>query len=360
MNPFVSYRRRLDSYAAATTAGWSDQRFVEVVERLDAQVAVVDGTGFAPTPVRTATDMARQLGLDCELVIKTEAHNVGRSHKARHLFGTALHLLVNESSGQPVAERLAIASCGNAAIAGATMARALDRPISVFVPEWADETVVARLNDLGAEVQRCPRVGGEEGDPSVLRFRQAVAMGAAPFSVQGTDNPYAFDGGRTLGWELADQCPGGLDAIFIQVGGGAFAAAASEGLGDVALHPVQAEGCAPLVRAWELLGPDHDLATAADRPDNYMWPWDNPASLATGILDDVTYDWLAVLAQVKSTGGQPVVATEPDIVAAYQAASDWADGPVSPTGTAGLAGIIAARPTGRVATVFSGIDWPRA
>ncbi len=34
--------------------------------------------------------------------------------------------------------RLAIASCGNAALAAATLARAAAWPIEVFVPDWAD------------------------------------------------------------------------------------------------------------------------------------------------------------------------------------------------------------------------------
>ena len=43
------------------------------------------------------------------------------------------------------------------------------------------------------------------GDPAMLRFREAVAAGAIPFTVQGPENALALDGGRTLGWEIAEQ-----------------------------------------------------------------------------------------------------------------------------------------------------------
>ncbi|NNC42485.1 MAG: hypothetical protein HKO03_04510, partial [Acidimicrobiia bacterium] len=52
MNPFLKYRRRLDSYRAAMAAGWSDERFVELVERLDEQVAAVSFEGGVATGFR--------------------------------------------------------------------------------------------------------------------------------------------------------------------------------------------------------------------------------------------------------------------------------------------------------------------
>ena len=121
--------------------------------------------------------------------------------------------------------------------------------------------------------------------------------GAVPFTVQGPENALCLDGGRTIGWEIAEQLaapegPGGLDAMFVQVGGGAFAACLGAGLVEMGQRPpliaVQAEGCAPLDRAWRL------GATAADDWSTVMTPWADPASLADGILDDETYDWIGV------------------------------------------------------------------
>jgi threonine synthase len=357
-NPFVRYRERLDSHAAALAGGLGDAWFVDTVERLDAAVAEVDGHGFRITPTRVMPELAAAAGFDdVELHVKLELENVGGSHKARHLFGVALQLLVDEALGAPPAGPLAIASCGNAALGAGVIARALGRPLRVFVPTWADRSVVTRLEDLGAAIDVCPRREGEAGDPCYLRFREAVAAGARPFSVQGVDTPTTFDGGRTIGWELADQVDG-LDALHVQVGGGALATAASIGLGDVPLYPVQGEGCAPLRRAWDLLAPGFDLDVAAATPERFMWPWEpEPSGLASGILDDVTYDWLPLIRRTLETGGHPIVAEEATIARAHRLAVGVGLD-VSPTGSAGLAGPLTESPgTGaRVGLLFTGVE----
>ncbi len=51
-----------------------------------------------------------------------------------------------------------------------------------------------------------------------------------------------------------------------------------------------------------------------------MTPWENPRSLADGILDDETYDWLGVFDAIGGWGDAPVVAAEADIIAAHQLA----------------------------------------
>ncbi|NNE74612.1 MAG: PLP-dependent lyase/thiolase [Acidimicrobiales bacterium] len=359
-NPFLIYRERLDSYAAVRDGKLSDQQFVDIVSDLDARVAEVDGHGFTITPVVDGSELAAAAGLDIELVIKDETHNVGGSHKARHLFGAALHLLVDEALGAEPADRLAIASCGNAALGASVVARALDRPLDVFVPMWADAVVLAALAANGASINRCERRKGEAGDPTYLRFREAVSAGARSFSVQGTDTTAAFDGGRTLGWELADQVAdgGGLDALYVQVGGGALATSASRAMPDVRLHPVQAEGCAPLRRAWDALAPEFDFEAAAADPDAYMRPWDDPHSLATGILDDITYDWLPLLRRTHASGGHPIVAPESSVVDAHRLARQHTTVEVCPTGSAGFAGLLTEPPASgeRVGVLFTGID----
>ena len=42
-----------------------------------------------------------------------------------------------------------------------------------------------------------------------------------------------------------------------------------------------------------------------------MWPWETePRSMAHGILDDETYDWLPVVTAMADGNGAPVIATE--------------------------------------------------
>jgi threonine synthase len=111
-NPFLRYRVRLDSYAAVRDGRMSDEQWVEIVGSLDAAVSGIEGHGFEETPVVEAGLLASAAGLDVDLWIKSEPHNVGGSHKARHLLGVAFAMLVDEAIGGPLADRLAIASCG--------------------------------------------------------------------------------------------------------------------------------------------------------------------------------------------------------------------------------------------------------
>lgn len=375
MNPFIKYRRRLNSYRDAQAAGWDDAEFVSLVERLDSHVAGVGFTGGSPTgfkmtPMGEQSKLAESLGVKPPLYVKDETANVAGSHKARHLFGTMLQYAVD---GRAESGELAIASCGNAALAASVVARAEERPIRVFIPTWADATVVGQLEELGARIEVSERRQGESGDPAFLRFQEAVTDGAVPFSVQGPSTPSALDGGRTLGWELADQLAdadvGGRVRLFLQVGGGALAASTFRAVRSAAkqinwvLHPVQGEACSPLRRAWELLieevAPElvgrndikvshalgrtlrkqiDDLAHAD--PGRFMYPWEPVGhSTATGILDDVTYDWLPLLHQILDAEGWPVSVTEEAIVAAHAAAQSHTAINAEPTGTAGLAGL---------------------
>jgi threonine synthase len=49
-NPFIRYRTLFHAWHAARRAGWSDDRYVDLVRGLDAAVATVDGHGFTVTP----------------------------------------------------------------------------------------------------------------------------------------------------------------------------------------------------------------------------------------------------------------------------------------------------------------------
>ena len=374
-NPFVAFRKYLAWDAFAAAHGLDDAARVALIEELDAKVASVAGVGFRTTPYGRADKLSDALGFSASggVWVKDETHNVAGSHKARHLFTELLHLLVAESkklvdwlpASRP---ELAIASCGNAAIAASTLAASVNWPIRVFVPEAADEAVIAVLDSLGATVERCPRRADDPpGDPCVLRFRERVAAGAVPFGVQGTENAWCLDGGRVIGWELLDQLGvDGLTHMVVQVGGGAFAAGIGEALAlagaSAKLVAVQTEGCAPLERAWNRAAETGGTAGAGARWSSCMWPWEaTPHSLADGILDDETYDWVGVCDAMTRTGGSPVVSPESDVVAAYGLAHRATTIDVSPTGSAGLAGVVTMLDSGRlsaddrVGVVFSGI-----
>jgi threonine synthase len=373
-NPFLRYRALLSPYRLARASGLSDTTWSELVAELDAVLMAVDGRGFRVTPTLEQKGLASALGLKQALWVKDETGNVSGSHKSRHLMGVMLYLRVLEMAGLPAgkglrARRLAIASCGNAALAAAVIARAADWPLDVFIPPDADVAVKTALRDLGANIIVCAR-GADPGDPCMLRFRNTVAQGAIPFSVQGPENGLAVEGARTLAFEMTEALAAGdasLDRLFVQVGGGALASALIQGFsfvcacGVIAKMPrvvaVQTAGCAPLARAWKELD-GTDLNEASRHRSRYMWPWETASSsLASGILDDETYDWLAVVEGMRVSGGYPVIVDEITIARARELAWTRTGLRPSATGSAGLAGVIVLPDEkGATGVIFSGIE----
>jgi threonine dehydratase len=372
-NPYLAFRKYLavDSFGAAI--GLSEDERIRIITEANAAVAAVAGTGFLRTPLYRSVELSDALGFTAKggVWIKDETHNVAGSHKARHLFTELLHLLFAEAAGvapwtSSTRPPLAIASCGNAAIAASTLAAAVQWPIYVHVPPAATSEVLVALASLDADVRVCPRLPDDAaGDPCVLRFREAVANGAIAFGVQGTENAWCLDGGRTIGWEMTEELGHLMDRIFIQVGGGAFAACVGASLRSAGVHPklhaVQTEGCAPLARAWEKALATGGARNAGPRWNECMWPWETtPVSIADGILDDETYDWIGVLDAMADTGGAPVVVSEQHVQQAYDWVHSLTSVNVSATGVAGLAGLIAMRSDiandERVVVVMSGVE----
>jgi threonine synthase len=403
---FERYGPRLSHWALGLSHGLCDREIREIARRLDQGVAEVDGRGFSVTPFEQAPTLAEALGIEAgRLWVKDETGNVSGSHKGRHLMGIMLYLLVAERVGLPGGRPpLAIASCGNAALAAAVVARAASWPLQVFVPPTANPGVRSRLVHLGADVITCPREHGIAGDPCYLAFRRAVAAGAVPFCCQGPDNGMTIEGGETLAWEMVSRLGGlPLDAVFVQVGGGALATAVIRGFEEArrehaidrvpAVFAVQTVGDYPLVRAYdrlvarmladwpaaaeptsespaalaemlarETLLVDEAMAFARSHRSQFMWPWEQePHSVAHGILDDETYDWAAIVEGMLRSGGRPIVVGEARLHEANDLARSLTGIDADHTGTAGLAGLLEAVPGeewlrhARVAVIFSGV-----
>jgi threonine synthase len=440
-NPFIRFRTLLAAHALALDCGLGDESFTHLVRELDDAVARVDGKGFRATPFGPSPGLAAKIGCTTgEIWVKDETGNVSGSHKARHLMGLMLYLLVGarrtggagmapaseETAVLTAATRLgvhgtegrpplAIASCGNAALAAGVIARAAGWPLEVFVPPSASTSVVERLARLSADIHTCERVDAASGDPCYLAFRSAVTAGAIPFCCQGSDNGLTIDGGKTLAWEMisafrasARRQWGGsrLDAVFIQIGGGALASSIIQGFGDALaagaidrlprFYTVQTAGAYPLKRAYDAVAErilqrvplvveqgfspasdreraelilshreiiDDEMRFARGHRSAFMRPWEKtPRSIAHGILDDETYDWAAVVDGMLRTGGWPFVVSDDRLVDANAAAREATGLNVDHTGSAGLAGVMKAigidtRLAGEhVAVVFSGVS----
>jgi threonine synthase len=418
-NPFIRYRKLFHSYHAALDRGLADPAYVDLVHELDAAVAGVDGIGFVSTPFLPEKALGQALGLDREdgLWVKDETGNVSGTHKARHLMGILLWLEMLHRTGERAPAgisppKLAISSCGNAALAAGIVARAARRPLEVFVPPHAPPAVLERLEELGAMIATCPRDGETPGDPCYLRFQDAVAGGALPFTVQGNHNVLTLEGGATLGYEMVSEivregCE--LDRLFLQVGGGALASATIRAFREARvwgllprlprIHAVQTEGAWPLARAYDRLADrivarvsretgaappvseapwerarwieenaaprlvDEELRFAAQHRSRFMWPWETePKSLAAAILDDETHDWWGVVRGMFTTGGYPVVVSEDLLEKAHTMARRATGISVCPTGSAGLAGCLDLWREGelpsreRIGLLFTGVE----
>ena len=331
-DPFIRYRRRMHI--------GQHRQYVDVVRRLEDRIEQVDGRRFTITPLTPR----------CGVLVKDETNNVAGSHKARHLMGVLIWLELHD-----IRAPLAIASCGNAAYAASILARATNRRLDVYVP--ADAQNIDRIE---ANIIRCPRRPGERGDPAYLRFREAVAQGALPFTCQGNENGLVIEGGKTLGWEMHGQHPE-IERLFIQVGGGALASAVIAGFPGPRIHAVQTKA-SPLARAWELVlergrlaGCGRDVRAPLDyaiqHRSQFMWPWETaPHSVAEGILDDETYDWVAVVRGMLSSDGWPIAVSEEQLIEANRIAGPG----VSATGSAGLAGALAMPSEEVTAVLFTG------
>jgi len=84
-----------------------------------------------------------------------------------------------------------------------------------------------------------------------------------------------------------------------------------------------------------------ELDYAAAHRRKFMWPWEStPHSIATGILDDETYDWFALLRAMAFSGGIPAVTDEITLRRANKIARETTAAKVSVTGSSGLAGLL--------------------
>jgi threonine synthase len=161
----------------------------------------------------------------------------------------------------------------------------------------------------------------------------------------------------------------------VQVGGGALATglalgfdeAAALGVSDRAptLDTIQTVGGWPLARAHARLLQDlgaepgdvideprvqEALRVAARHRARYMRPWESvPHSIAHGILDDETYDWLAVTRAMLRSGGRALVVDDAALVEANAVSRQATGVEADETGTAGVAGLLALGAGGHLA-----------
>jgi len=215
-----------------------------------AEASIVSlGEGWTPL-IRTKRLGAR-LGADA-LWVKDEGLNPTASFKARGL-ACAISMCVELGI-----RKVAIPSAGNAASALAAYAAAAGIESYIFMPSDVPQANYLECRAYGANVtlvdgliSDCARIVAERGPQEGW------------FDVSTLKEPYRIEGKKTMGYEVAEQMDWEPpDAIFYPTGGGVGmigmwkAFDEMEKLGWIGgrrpkMIAVQAEGCAPVVRAFE-------------------------------------------------------------------------------------------------------------
>jgi threonine synthase len=235
-----------DSFASAPNSMW---RYARALPVENAAHIVTLGEGM--TPLLAARRTGKRIGAN-HLLIKDEGLNPTGSFKARGL-SCAVSMCVELGLN-----RLAIPSAGNAASALAAYAAAASIEAYIFMPQDVPQSNFIECKSYGAKVtlvngliSDCGRIVGER--------KQAEGW----FEISTLKEPYRIEGKKTMGYEVAEQLHWELpDAIFYPTGGGVGmigmwkAFHEMEAMGWIGpkrpkMIAVQAEGCQPIVRAFQ-------------------------------------------------------------------------------------------------------------
>jgi threonine synthase len=226
------------------------------------------------------------------LLIKEEGQNPTGSFKARGLCVAVSRAL------ELGADQLALPSAGNAGSAAAAYGAAAGLPVHVVVPRDTPSPILEEIRALGAHLQLL--------DGLITDCAKVVRRGVEEhgwFDLSTLKEPYRIEGKKTMGYELVEQLDGRLpDAIVYPTGGGTGligmwkAFDEMEALGWIGperpkMFTVQAEGCAPIVRAWEEGSPDAGM-------------WEGARTYASGLrVPSAVGDFLMLRVLRESQGG---------------------------------------------------------
>ncbi len=253
--------------------------------------------GEGSTPLVGAPRFGKFLGLE-SLTIKNEGHNPTGSFKDR---GMAVAVAMARRLG---AKALGLPSAGNAGSAAAAYGARAGLSVKVFVPESTPHSVIVEMADCGAAVVKVP---GSIRDAGAAMAKVREAEGLFDFST--LKEPYRLEGKKTLGLELYEQYGGELpDAILYPTGGGtgligmwkAFNELRAAGLWSgkmPRLISVQAEGCAPIVKAFR-----------EGKLEGDVWP--DPQTEAWGLRVPKALGDFLILQAVRETKGTAVAVSE--------------------------------------------------
>jgi threonine synthase len=264
--------------------------------------------GEPKTPILPLPKTAARSGAS-RLLVKDEGRLPTGSFKAR---GLAMAVTMAKQFG---IERIAMPTNGNAGAALAAYGAAAGIETIVICPVETPLTNVTETAAYGARVY--------VADGQIDECGALVGKGAARglwFDCSTLKEPYRLEGKKVMGFELVEQLAWEVpDAIFYPTGGGtgligmwkAFDELEAVGLigsKRPRMYAVQAEGCAPMVRAFE-------------QGEEFAERWENPATVATGIRVPKAVGDFLILRAMRESGGAAIAVSEDAILEAVEDAA---------------------------------------
>jgi len=269
------------------------------------QPADIVSLGEGWTPLFPLPRLAQSLGIG-QLLIKDESANPGDTFKAR---GATVGISQAIALG---AEKLAIATNGNAGEAWALYAARAGIPLTVLMPQDANPVSQRLCAGAGAATYLVDGLIADAGNWIQQHFQPQ-----GWFDVSTLKEPYRLEGKKTMGYEIAEQLGWQLpDAIVFPTGGGIAIAAMYKAFQELQelgwvqgplprLIAVQADGCAPLVQAF------HAQATTSEYCHNAH-------TFATGLRVPKSFGDFMVLEALYATKGYAIAVSDGEIAAAIQ------------------------------------------
>ena len=292
-----------DALAARPADLWKYRELLPVRSPAD-----IVSLGETATPLVTLDRVGATRGARAPIV-KDEGRLPTGSFKAR---GLVMAISMAKALG---VETIAMPTNGNAGAAAAAYAARAGMDAVILCPA---DTPEINVREIAAQGARVYRVNGLIDDCGAIVGAACKANGW--FDLSTLKEPYRIEGKKTMGLELAEQLGWTLpDAIFYPTGGGTGligmwkAFDELERIGFIGperprMYAVQAEGCAPMVRAFEA-GERH-----AER-------WEDAHTVAAGIRVPKAVGDFLILDAVRESGGAALAVSDAALLAAVDEAA---------------------------------------
>ncbi len=296
-------------------------RYLEVLPVFDCENIVMLGEGG--TSLLISRTIGNELGMS-NLFLKDETTNPTGSFKAR-----GLGMAVSRAKELGL-KRLIIPTAGNAGSALAAYSARAGLECKIIMPRDVPAPFLVDAKYHGAQIELVDGTIKDCGERAA-----ELVEGEGWFSVATLKEPYRIEGKKTMGYELAEDFYFDLpDVIIYPTGGGTGligmwkAFDEMEKLGWIGsfrprMVSVQAEGCAPIPRAYEE-GLDHAPV------------WEDPHTLAAGLRVPGAVGDFLMLEAVRKSGGTAMAVSDDELMADTMALSSKEGIFTSPEGGATL------------------------